>query len=347
MKLAVILPSLRNVGPVRVAFDIICGLIKSSDFEITVFYLQDKVEMDFPCETVKLCFRNIFRLYSYDIIHSHMIKPDFISAILLFYRGEKISTIHNIVESDLFYSHGLFISKVVTKIWLLIWKRLDKCVVLSNVAKNYYEKLGLKKSKIHRIYNGVQGNDCEHVLDKDIEERIKKIKEKYTVLGTICLFNHRKGLEQVVKALEYMDDYAFVIIGDGPVKDELYNLACELGVDNRVIFLGFIHEAGSYLSCFDIYMMPSREEGFALSLLDAVVAEVPVVCSDIPVFKEAFIGDEVSFFKLDDIEDMVEAIVRLKEEGKYFSMRAKERFLACYTQDIMVESYKEIYLDGG
>jgi len=343
VKLAIILPSLRNVGPVRVAYDIVCGLSDRTDIEVTVFYMQDIVELKFPCEVRKLGLFNVFDLYSFDVIHSHMIKPDFINGFLPFFKGKKISTLHNIVESDLFYSHGAFLSKVISRFWLFLWKRMDKNVVLSNVAKNYYSNFGLNANKTKVIYNGVQEKNSNSPLDKDVLQRIVQLKEKYTILGTICLFNHRKGLEQVINALPYLKDCAFVIIGDGPVKDELKQLAHELGVESRLVFLGFLHNASSYLNTFDMYMMPSREEGFALSLLDAVVAEVPTVCSNIPVFKESFEPDEVSFFQLDDTESLVDSVNTLKTNGCKFAKRAKLKFQDSYTQERMVENYTELF----
>lgn len=345
MKLAIILPSLRNVGPVRVAYDIVYGLSDRAGIEVTVFYMQDIVELKFPCEVRKLGLFNVFDLYSFDLIHSHMIKPDFISGFLPFFKGKKISTLHNIVESDLFYSHGAFLSKIISRFWLLLWKRMDESVVLSNVAKTYYSDFGINSNKIKVIYNGVQEKISDTPLDKDVLQRIELLKDKYTILGTICLFNHRKGLEQVINALPYLKNCAFVIIGDGPVKAELQQLAQKLGVESRLVFLGFLHNASSYLSTFDMYMMPSREEGFALSLLDAVVAEVPTVCSNIPVFKESFESDEVSFFQLDDTESLVKAVTLLDVNPHVFSQKAKLRFDNNYTQALMADNYLKLFLE--
>jgi glycosyltransferase involved in cell wall biosynthesis len=344
VKLAIIVPSLRNVGPVRVAYDLVCALVHKPDFEVTVFYLDENVELEFPCEVKKLRLDTLLSLYSFDLIHSHMIKPDFINAFLPFFNGKKVSTIHNMVEADLYYSHGIILSKIISKLWLVLWKRLDKRVVLSDVAINYYAELGLNSNKNIRIYNGVAGEKVVLTKQDSNWERIIDLKKQYSVLGTISLFNHRKGLDQVIKALPYMENCVFVVIGDGPIKNELQSLACELGVEDRVLFLGFLHNARAYLSAFDIYMMPSREEGFCLALLDAIVARVPTVCSDIPVFLESFEPDEVSFFKLEDIDSLVNAVALFDNDPVSFSQKAKLRFDNNYTQAQMVDNYLELFL---
>ncbi|MDW2402514.1 glycosyltransferase family 4 protein [Vibrio sp. 1262-1] len=343
MKVAMLLPSLRNVGPVRVAYDIIVGLKGNNNIDFTVFYLNDIVELDFPCKVEKLTLSNVFNLYSYDVLHSHMLKPDGINALLPFFRGAKISTLHNIVEADLFYSHGNLISKLFTKVWKAFWKRMNLCAVLSHVAERYYVDLGLDAAKLEVVYNGVQEKVIQKALDPEIERKLMKLKEDYTVLGTVCLFNHRKGLDQVVRALPFMENMVFVVIGDGPVKPELIKLSRELGVEDKLIFLGFIHNAPSYLGFYDVYMMPSREEGFGLALIDAIVAQVPVVCSNIPIFRELFNDDEVAFFDLDDTNGIIEAVNSLKRNGANYSQKAKTRFIENYTRNHMSESYAQLY----
>lgn len=343
MKVAMILPSLRNVGPVRVAHDIITELSGCNDIEFTVFYINEILELDFPCETNKLSIKNLFSLYQYDVIHSHMLKPDAINALLLFYKGHKITTIHNIVEADLYYSYGAIISRVFTKVWKFLWKRIDTCAVLSNVAQQYYEDLGICETKLKVLYNGVKETIAQKDFDSELSQKLESIKEQKRLLGTVCLFNHRKGLEQVIKALPEMANTVFVIIGDGPVKQELEELATNLAVEDKVIFLGFIHNPLSYLHLFDVYMMPSREEGFSLALLDAVVNEIPVCCSSIPIFKEAFADDEVSFFDLDDTTGLVNSVDKLCGNRDLFVKKAKKRFLENYTREKMAENYKCLY----
>ena len=343
MKVAMVLPSLRNVGPVRVAFDIITSL-QNADVDFTVYYMNEDSELDFPCETIKLSIKTIPALYSFDVIHSHMLKPDFINSVLPFYKGKKISTIHNIVETDLLYSHGKFLSFVFSRLWVRIWRRLDECAVLSRIAQEYYERIGLDNFKLNVIYNGVESQSKKKIMDNVVIDRIFQLKEKYTVLGTVCLFNHRKGLEQVVKALPLMQDCVFVVIGDGPVKNELISLAEKLNVSEKLVFLGFLHDATSYMALFDIYMMPSREEGFALALLDAVASNVPVACSNIPVFKEAFEPNEVAFFNLDSAIQLLDAVNLLKVNGVCYSYKAKVRFERMYTREIMASNYFKRYL---
>ena len=77
--------------------------------------------------------------------------------------------------------------------------------------------------------------------------------------------------------------------------------------------------------------MPSRSEGFGLALIEAVQQKIPVICSDIDVFKELFTDDEVTFFKLEDHGSLSEAVKTAIETGLKKTENAYERYPKNYT----------------
>ncbi|MFQ2414362.1 glycosyltransferase family 4 protein [Aeromonas caviae] len=341
MKVAIIIPSLKNVGPVKVAFDLVSSLFREIDF--TVFYIKESSGFEFPCNTQKLTWRNILSLYDYDVIHSHMLRPDFITAALPFFRGKKITTIHNMVEEDVFFTHGRLISYIVSPIWITIWKRFDRLVVLTDVARNYYFNFGLLNNKLHVINNGVATSIVPVDIPNEDQNIIDDFSNEKKILGSVCLFNHRKGLDQVIRTLPILKDFCFVVIGDGPIKDELNELAESLGVSDRFLMIGFREYAKKYIELFDIYMMPSRSEGFGLAMVEAISVKKPVVCSNIDVFKSMFSENEVSYFNLEDTSSLISAIYNAVEHSDTYSNNAYSKFLQCYTTDIMAKKYFEVY----
>lgn len=343
MKIAYILPSLKNVGPVRVVLDIVNNICNTRrDIEIVVYYVKDIVDVSFPCECRKFSWVSFFELYSFDIIHSHMLRPDVLVSLLPWFKGRKISTIHNIVEEDIFYTHGKFLSKIVSFFWFLIWRRFDDVVVLSRVASDYYKSKGILQENISLIYNGVRVNGGSNLKIDEVESKmLSDFIVGRRVMGTACRFNRRKGLEQVIMALNQLSDHVFIILGEGNIQSELEQLAEEYNVKDRVLFLGYRENVIPYLKFFDLYVMPSRSEGFPLALIEAVSTGIPTVCSNIDIFKEAFLGDEVSFFELDNVSSFVSAVRKVNGD---FAIRARSRFLSVYTDEIMAENYYNLYL---
>ena len=339
MKIAIIVPSLAHKAPVLVARDLAKGFVLAGH-SVTAFYFDTSNEVQFPCPVKLIKFFDYAQLDGFDVVHTHMLRPDIFGwCCKKIHRmsGKFVTTIHNIVEDDLFYSYGKFISAIFSPIWRLIWSGLDGRIVISDHELQYYT-LTQPKCSFHRIYNGCNSHIATSIKANDAQI-ISDAKKHWHLIGACAVVSHRKGLEQVIKALPFLTDYAFLLIGDGPAMDELQILANSLGVSNRFITLGQKNNARDYMPYIDIYAMPSRSEGMGLALLEAVSAGVPAVCSDIPVFREIFSEHEVSFFQLDNIEDFVTAIKYLENNGVALSKRARERVETSYTQEIMVSHY--------
>ena len=104
-------------------------------------------------------------------------------------------------------------------------------------------------------------------------------------LGRLAGLERRKGFDVVLEALpalaERVPDVTYVIAGDGPDRGRLEGKAAELGVADRVVFTGYVDEAGKpdLYRAADCFAMPSRGEGFGIVLLEAMASGVPVVAS--------------------------------------------------------------------
>jgi len=102
------------------------------------------------------------------------------------------------------------------------------------------------------------------------------------VLVTVGRLVSRKGLDKLLRILSKtsITKLKLVIIGSGPLEQELKALACKLGLEQSVIFTGFIDEEvkQKLLVAADLYVSSSQHEGFGLVFLEAMSASLPVVC---------------------------------------------------------------------
>lgn len=116
-----------------------------------------------------------------------------------------------------------------------------------------------------------------------------------------------------------------------------------LNVLERTLFLGYRQNARRYFQYFDVYAIPSRSEGFPLALIEAASFKKPVICSDIPVFKETFDDAEVMFFHLDDMGSFSVAMERIRKNIDAFSKNIYKKYKNRYTAKIMAENYLKLY----
>jgi glycosyltransferase involved in cell wall biosynthesis len=346
MRVALILPSLANKAPIQVAKDLAAGMLLLG-MHVEVFYFDDIVEVDFDCSTRRIRFFDQPNFGDFDIVHTHMLRPD---AYVWFWRLIKkykttsfVSTIHNIIEDDLFFQYGRFTSVVFSRLWRLFWNAQDCLVVLNQAARKYYLEF-LHGREVKVIHNGRALSVGKTIEGRD-EASLNNLRTSFKLIGCCALLTHRKGIDQIIRVLPHCKDYALVVVGDGQVREELESLATKLGVMDRCLFLGFRHNAQAYLPLFDIYAMPSRSEGLPLALLEAAGNGLAIVCSDIDVFTEILTREEASFFALEHLGELKRAIVFAYENKAKLSANVRKKYLMCYTSKVMTQRYVDYFTE--
>lgn len=345
MRIAFILPSLARKGPILVVKDIVDILVKNELVDkIKVFYFDDIVDVSFPCEVQKIRFSDCIKFDDFDVVHSHMLRPDiyiFKNKILGKMRLTKaISTLHQYNLINLKYDLN---SPAKAFVASLLWGGAlilhDRIVCLSKHMQNYYNKNIFLKRKLTYIYNGRSRNAPS--FDAGVDSI--KIPSNSIVVGSSCLLTKRKGLEQVIKIMPDIDNLFYIILGNGPEEESLKSLAKDLNVFNRCCFLGFKHNPLSYYDLFDVFLLPSRGEGFPLALLEAAMMKKSIVSSDLDVCREAFSSNEVCFFRLDDLEDLKRQIHQAYEKKLYYESNVFNKFINNYTSKVMALNYLNLY----
>lgn len=342
MKIAFILPSLSNKGPIIVAKDIIDNISKEN--EIDVYYFDDISEISINCNLIRISIFDKIDFGKYEVVHSHMLRPDFY--VWFHKKNHKktlfISTLHQNIYDNLKGNYNFLIAFIFEKIWLYFLTKQDIVVTLTNVMKNFY----LKKSNLNMktIYNG-RNIDFSLINQNSQSDNIffERIKKNYKVIGVHCLLTKRKGVHQVIKTLNNLEDYALVIIGNGKEMVELKKLSEELNVNDRCFFLGYRSDAISLIKFFDVYVMSSYSEGFPLGLLEAGLCKLPIVCSDIPIFKELFDDSTVSFFELDNTISLTNSIRKCYENREDYKFKIFEVINEKYSLECMASNYSELY----
>lgn len=341
MKIAFILPSLAAKAPIFIAKRLSDYFISKGN-EVEVFFFDEIFGTEFSCKTTHIKISEPIDFDSFDIIHSHMMRPDFYVAKYSdkIKKAKTVSTVHCNIKDDLRYSYGNVISFVYTKKWILALQKFDCPVQINDYLLVLYKK---KLPKSQLIYNGIsisdEEDDYSEILNKISNFRQKNLKILCSYSGII----QRKGLLQILDLVKIRSDFAYICIGEGKQKSKLIKFAYDNGVLDRCYFSSFKRNPCNIMKYADVFMIPSYSEGFSLALLEAGTIGSSVVCSDIPAFNLPFSSNEVSFFKLDDIkslEDAVDEAFKFKEEKKVL---LKKRIRESYSEEIMFQKYENLY----
>jgi glycosyltransferase involved in cell wall biosynthesis len=167
----------------------------------------------------------------------------------------------------------------------------QKLIAISNDTKTHLLQRGAPNDKIEVVYNGV-----DHLkFDPSVSgEKVcsKMGLKKSFVLLTVRNLVKRKGVHYLIEAmpciLEQFPNTKLLIIGDGPFRPRLESLASKLGLVENVFFLGHIpnDKTPPYYAACDIFVMPSLDEGFGISVVEAMAMKKPIVSTNAGGLKE-------------------------------------------------------------
>jgi glycosyltransferase involved in cell wall biosynthesis len=123
------------------------------------------------------------------------------------------------------------------------------------------------------------------------------IQEGAFVVGTVASFKRQKRLDVWLRAARQIKDAipnaTFVLVGDGPLRPELEDLAASLGLTrSSILFAGLQRDVASYLTSFDVFMLSSDHEGLPIALLEAMAAQCAIVATSVGGIPEA-LGEEL------------------------------------------------------
>jgi N-acetyl-alpha-D-glucosaminyl L-malate synthase BshA len=164
-------------------------------------------------------------------------------------------------------------------------------------------------------------------------------------------FREVKRVKDAIRALKVILDRGLkaklLLIGDGPDRGECQALARELGIWQQTRFLGKQSELASVLSASDVFLIPSGNESFGLSALEAMACGVPVLSSDVGGLPELNVDGETGFVvPVGDIEAIAGRTIELLTDRTLHARMAKAAYRRAtgeFAKERIVPMYEAIY----
>ena len=183
-------------------------------------------------------------------------------------------------------------------------------------------------------------SDCQRSVMATEEERI---------ITHVSNFRKVKRIDDVVKIFYEVQKEIpakLMMVGEGPEREPAEQLCEELGISNKVIFLGNSNEIDKILCFSDLFLLPSETESFGLAALEAMISGVPVISSNtggIPEVNKHGVSGYLS--NVGDIHDMSRnALKILKDENELEKFKAAAKELALqFDINKIVPVYEFIY----
>lgn len=224
-----------------------------------------------------LALRKIIIENNIDVIHTHNPSPHFYGCLVgLFCRVPIIHTKHGRN-----YPKNKFL---VLKNYVFSYFT-DKIVCVSDDAMSValdIEKVPARK--VQTILNGIDIDKYSNIRSKDSLSLIDVNREIISI-GIVARLSAEKDHATLLHALSLVvkeySNVKLIIVGDGPLRSELEKLAIDLDVMAYCSFLGNRDDIPQLLSQIDLFVLSSITEGVSLTLLEAMAASLPIVCTDV------------------------------------------------------------------
>ncbi|MFN3690767.1 MAG: glycosyltransferase, partial [Fimbriimonadales bacterium] len=143
--------------------------------------------------------------------------------------------------------------------------------------------------------------------------------------------------------------HVVLIAGEGPLRATLERQAQQLGVSDCVKFLGFWNAVGDLLAIADIVVLPSLREGLSIALLEAMAAGKPIITTTIGSNLEATDhGRTARLVPPKDPNALADALrewLLHPEQARPYAAAAYQRFMEYYTEERMLEQYRQLYCE--
>ena len=261
-----------------------------------------------------------------------------------------IHTIHGVLADEYMQSSKSVFPTFRTKLsnfimWQLsmIEKESAKNATLIVTVSKYSAKkiaqfYNVDKTKIRIVPNGVDPQKFKPIKGYDTVKHRIGINGKQCVLFVGRLVP-RKGLHFLMEAAKHIakesKEIIFVVVGDGPLKNNLISYSKKEGLGDNFVFLGDVSDdmLPSLYNCADVFTLPSIQEGQGMALLEAQATAKPVVAFKVGGVSEIVLDKETGLLVEPDSYELAKAILRL------LSNRSLREKMGSYGQQFVSENF--------
>ncbi len=216
-------------------------------------------------------------------------------------------------------------------------KQSDHIITISNFSKSdIVKQYKVPKDKVTVAYPGYNSAVFKPLKD---QVKINQIKNRYQIDQDYVIFvgtvQPRKNLKRLIQSFQNINNLKLVIVGktsgegrEGWMFDEILKEPKNLGIEDRVVFTGFIpdEELGILLNGAKAFILPSLWEGFGIPVVDAMACGIPVIVSNVSSLPEV-VGKAGLLINPNSVNEIEQSIRTISTDQKLWQKKSKESFV--------------------
>jgi sugar transferase (PEP-CTERM/EpsH1 system associated) len=235
----------------------------------------------------------------------------------------------------------------------MFWRCADIVLAVSGSLKQHLvREVGFPAERIIPIQNGVDTDRFRPNGERTAQREALGWPTSGIIVGSVgrlvSVKNHASLLIAAARVAQQVPQLTLALVGDGPLDGELKTLAQQLGIADRVLFLGCRDDVPNLLNAMDIFVLPSLREGMPNALLEAMACGLPVIASEVGGATEIVRDGENGLLVYPtDVERLSQHLYQLvlSPERRHAMGMAGRRYVEQeFKMEHMVNKYTNLYL---
>jgi len=297
----------------------------------------------------------IYKLYKYlkrvkpDIVQTYILKPNLYGRIAALLAGVPVIISTELTLKNQAHSVAARLrDRFLHPLNAILNRYTDVILCSSDAIRRQWStrELAPRLKVLHPYFDPAKLQNSSQVCNKTAPTA----KDNW-VIGTIGRLSEEKRqidlLRAFHKVLKVFPKATLLIVGDGEMRDELMNVARRLGLSGSVAFTGFQSNVSEYLEKMDVFVLPSRTEGFGIVLLEAMTMGLPVIATDVGGIPELVVNNETGILvRPSRPDELVKAITELlSDPGRMCAVahRGKEHVLSTFSAEQYIHQREIVY----
>lgn len=289
-------------------------------------------------------FKIIPYLKQYDLFHAHLFATQYFTVVakmLSFSKKPLVFTEHNTSNRRIQNKSLAILDK-----W--VYARYKKVIcITADVKKALQQHAQLPGHQVVIINNGINIETSRNALKLSKSEIHLSLSDKDFLLMHVAGFRSQKDQPTVIRALLLLpNNVKLVLVGDGGLRGFCENMVKEMGLEQRVFFIGLRNDVPALYKTCDVGVLSSKWEGFGLVAVEGMASGKPFIASDVPGLSDV-VGGAGILFPQGNEQKLAEEIMKLMDSRAYreeVGERGRER-AAKYDINIMVDKHIKLYKD--
>lgn len=304
-------------------------------FNAVIIWIAEKCICRFPKIYYMIAIRDKFDI---EVAYMHN-EPTAIIASSTNKKSKKIAWVHTDLRQMKTWKDYFGTRKKQKK----YYQKFDKIICVSELVKNCFEELLGVYPNIDVIFNPVDVGYLKKLSEEKIDITLKN-----KVICAVGRLSWEKNFDMLIrshsKLLKSGTENTLWLVGEGPERENLENLARDLGVENSVVFWGFQENPYKYIRVSEFTVLCSIYEGLPVSALETIVLNKPMV-STCEAVKEVFGNYECGLITKRDEDSLAQGMKKLLTDESLYNKCISETYKRSseLTMESIIEKIENIF----